>query len=171
MTTTVPTLSDLGEPDLQIAQFRAAERLCRMGSWTWDPDSNDVTWSRGLYKLLEQPPEQAPALEIYMGGIPEPYRTDIMAVARQAIAEHRAYEVLAPMVTATRSIWVKLLGEPVWRDGRTWMVGAAVDVTVDHEREQEVQRARDRAADALHGSTLLIEAMRLVYDLPSGETR
>ncbi|MDJ1485428.1 PAS domain-containing protein [Cytophagaceae bacterium YF14B1] len=35
-----------------------AEHLTRSGSWLWDIQKNEVTWSNGLWELLEYPPEE-----------------------------------------------------------------------------------------------------------------
>ena len=44
------------------AELEHAQRLARLGSWTWDPDANRVTWSAQMYELFGRDPVLGPAV-------------------------------------------------------------------------------------------------------------
>ena len=44
------------------AELEQAERLARLGSWTWDPDANVVTWSAHMYELFGRDPALGPVI-------------------------------------------------------------------------------------------------------------
>lgn len=41
-------------------ELREAQRLAHMGSWWWDPRTDAVTWSEGLYRIVGRDPKLAP---------------------------------------------------------------------------------------------------------------
>jgi PAS domain S-box-containing protein len=41
-------------------ELREAQRLARMGSWWWDPTTDTVTWSEGLYRVAGRDPKLMP---------------------------------------------------------------------------------------------------------------
>ena len=38
-------------------ELREAQRLARVGSWWWDPRTDNVTWSEGLYRIVGPDPK------------------------------------------------------------------------------------------------------------------
>ena len=42
------------------AELREAQRLARVGNWWWDPATDSVTWSEGLYRIAGRAPRMAP---------------------------------------------------------------------------------------------------------------
>ncbi len=41
-------------------ELREAQRLARVGSWWWDPRTDTVTWSEGLYRIAARDPKMPP---------------------------------------------------------------------------------------------------------------
>ena len=41
-------------------ELREAQRLARVGSWWWDPTTDTVTWSEGLYRIAGRDPKMPP---------------------------------------------------------------------------------------------------------------
>ncbi|HEY7190032.1 MAG TPA: SpoIIE family protein phosphatase [Vicinamibacterales bacterium] len=41
-------------------ELREAQRLARVGSWWWDPESDTVVWSEGLYRIAGRDPKMPP---------------------------------------------------------------------------------------------------------------
>jgi PAS domain S-box-containing protein len=44
------------------AELEQAQRLARLGSWTWDPGANQVTWSAQMYELFGRDQALGPAI-------------------------------------------------------------------------------------------------------------
>jgi diguanylate cyclase (GGDEF)-like protein/PAS domain S-box-containing protein len=45
-----------------VADLEEAQRLSRLGSWTWDPSAGVVTWSAQMYAIFGRNPKQGPAI-------------------------------------------------------------------------------------------------------------
>ncbi len=63
-----------------LAELEEAQRLARVGSWTWNPGAEQVTWSAHMYELFGRDPASGPA----MGEALLPY---IYPEDRQRVAE------------------------------------------------------------------------------------
>ncbi|MHB8659199.1 MAG: PAS domain S-box protein [Solirubrobacteraceae bacterium] len=44
-----------------LAQFNEAQRIARVGSWTWDPQADEASWSDEMYRLFGRASELGPA--------------------------------------------------------------------------------------------------------------
>ena len=45
-----------------LAALQEAQRLARLGSWTWDPQCDEATWSEQMYALFGRDPTLGPAV-------------------------------------------------------------------------------------------------------------
>ena len=45
------------------AELREAQRLAKVGSWQWNPETDEVTWSEELYRIAGRDPEPAVSYE------------------------------------------------------------------------------------------------------------
>src|SRR3954465_9262577 len=110
-----------------------AQRLAGLGSWEWDPGTDTVTWSEGLYRLAERDPD-GPAVSY--GDHPTLYTPDSWARLRAAVDEAlktgRSYELDLEMVLPeSRARWVLARGETLYdADGRIVKLrGTVHDIT------------------------------------------
>ena len=95
-----------------------AQRLAGLGSWEWDPATDMVTWSEGLYRLAERDPS-GPAVSY--ADHPKLYTPESWALLASAVEEAlksgRPYELDLEMVLPQgRTRWLLARGEGV-RDG------------------------------------------------------
>jgi diguanylate cyclase (GGDEF)-like protein len=129
--------------DQRSQEARKAERLARIGSWTWDVGSNAVTWSAEMYRLFDRD-EALPPVPIT--DIPAYFTAETWARLGDAIQASlqtgMPYECDAEIVTAAgRRLWVVSRGEPV-RDqaGRiTGLLGTTQDIS-DRKEAEELRR-------------------------------
>jgi PAS domain S-box-containing protein len=132
-------------------ELEEAQRLARMGSWWWDPNTDNVTWSEELYRIVGFDPKQ-PLLG---------YRTQSRFYTQESFARLDAavqrtmqtgtpYELDLELTTAdgTRRL-VTGRGE-VERDatGRVALVrGTVQDMTEQKQAQLELQRSADEIRD------------------------
>jgi PAS domain S-box-containing protein len=45
-----------------LAELEEAQRLARVGSWSWDPEIEEATWSAQMYELFGRDPALGPAI-------------------------------------------------------------------------------------------------------------
>ena len=134
-------------------ELREAQRLARVGSWWWDPATDTVTWSEGLYRIAGRDPKMPPP------GFKEHSRfytsesfARLTAAVERAVQTGTPFELELEMVRADGSLrWVTSRGEAE-RDagGRVVLVrGTVHDVTEHKQAEAEV-----RSSEARHAATV-----------------
>ena len=134
-------------------ELREAQRLARVGSWWWDPTTDIVTWSEGLYRIASRDPKMPPPgfKEHSRFYTPESFARLTAAVER-AVQTGTPFELELEMVRpdgAIRSITSRGEAE---RDGRGRVVlvrGSVHDVT-----ERRLAEAKVRSSEARHSATV-----------------
>ncbi|MBZ5607276.1 MAG: PAS domain S-box protein [Acidobacteriia bacterium] len=124
-------------------ELREAERLARMGSWWWVPNSDSVTWSAGLSHIAWRDPMlPPPAYKEQLGFYTPPSSTRLDAAIQSAIRTGAPYELELEMVRtdgAIRSVTGRGEAE---RDAEGQVVlvrGTVQDVTDRKQAENEIR--------------------------------
>jgi PAS domain S-box-containing protein len=119
------------------AQLTEAQRLAQMGSWSWEPDTDRVTWSEELYRIAGRDPSLPPLKSNELG---ELYTAEswkrLQSAVEEALAAQAPYELDLEMVR---------------QDGSTRWVRA----------RREAQRASDGQLTQLHGTLQDITEQKL----------
>lgn len=129
-----------------------AQRLAGLGSWEWDPATDTVTWSEGLYRLAERDPSM-PAVSY--AEHPSLYTPDswirLRSAVEQALKTGRPYELDLEMVLPEgRTRWVLARGESLYdAEGRVVKLrGTVHDVTERRNAEQALSTLGRRLIEA-----------------------
>jgi PAS domain S-box-containing protein len=119
---------------LQLSRERlaTAQRMARVGSWSWDVRADQWHWSEELYRIAGlSPAGPPPDLRTLLGSIAEEHRAAFRAVTAQALRDGRPYEVnFAVVLPDGRRRILRGRGVPV--------VGAGGDVEQIHGFAQDV---------------------------------
>ncbi len=117
------------------------QRLSRTGTYSWRPDTNEITWSKELYRIFEVDPDTPVSMEltltrIHPDDIPSVLEVEARGQKSPDDYEH-SFRVLLPdgrikfvhvMARATRD-----------HDGRPEFFGAAQDITQRRIAEQALE--------------------------------
>jgi len=136
--------------DLELSerQLSEAQRLARLGSWTWDSVTGRVWWSDALYKLYGfEPGAVLPSCDAFL----ERVHLDDRSIARRRLeamlAGEDGYPVDLRIVTADgRMIWVHSRVQTS-RDSAGQLIrmeGTDQDITERKKSEQALREERDR---------------------------
>lgn len=139
------------ELELNRRELVEAQRLAKVGSWSWDPVCDRVQWSEELYHLIGWDPSQPPPPWARHHEIYPPESLDRLRIAvERCLAEGEPYEVELDAVRCDgRRIRIKACGRAERSvAGRvTALFGTAQDIT-DLQRALEHEREMTRQAQA-----------------------
>ena len=117
-----------------------AQRLAGLGSWEWDPATDTVTWSEGLYRLAERDPSGRAAS---YADHPKLFTAEswarLQSAVEEALESGRQYELDLEMVLpGGRTRWVLARGESLHdAEGRVEKLrGTVQDITERRNAEQ-----------------------------------
>jgi PAS domain S-box-containing protein len=130
------------------AELMEAQRLANIGSWKWDPETDKVTWSEGLYRITGIEPS-LPAVsykdhsKLYTAESWERLRSAV----EEALRSGTPYELDLEMVRTDGSTrWLIARGE-VQRNttgGVTRLRGTVHDITERKRAEHAVRESEER---------------------------
>jgi len=117
-----------------------AQRLAGLGSWEWDPATDTVTWSEGLYRLAERDPSGRAAS---YADHPKLFTAEswarLQSAVEEALESGRQYELDVEMVLPDgRTRWLLARGESLQdAEGRVEKLrGTVQDITERRNAEQ-----------------------------------
>lgn len=129
-------------------QLRRAETVAQIGSWQWCPATNELHWSRNMYRLLRYDPDGAPiTFDAWNTQRSLDRMQELMALAYGCLETGRDYVIdsVVNIGNEPRRV-IQARGSRVVDDeGATWLVGTAQDVTelrrVDELKDEFVATA------------------------------
>jgi PAS domain S-box-containing protein len=130
------------------AELREAQRLAKLGSWQWDPETDTVTWSEELYRIAGRDPNLTAVSykehqQLYT---PESWERLRLAV-EEALRTGTPYELDLEMVRSDgTSRWLVARGEAKRNTlGRiVQLVGTVQDITDRKRAEKTLRDSEER---------------------------
>jgi len=139
------TEETLRQKEMELSE---AQRLAQVGSWKWDPQTDTVTWSRELYRIVGRDPN-LPAVsykehsQLYTAESWERLQRAVEEALRNGTPYELDIEMVHPDGPTT---WIRARGE-VQRDGTGAIVGlrgTAQDVTERKLVEEALRESEER---------------------------
>ena len=170
----IGALQDVTQSKVEEEQTRRSEaflaeaqRLTRIGSFSWRIEDNEIRWSDELYRIFEFEPGVRISLDLIGSRVhPEdlPLMADMVEKAHSA-ASHFAYE--HRIVMPDHSIKHMHLTAHSRRDqgGRLEYIGAVQDVTQRHLAEAALAGARAELANASKISSLGVLTASIAHEV------
>lgn len=133
--------------------LRTAQRVGQIGSWEFNPYTEQVTWSAEIFEIFGLPlTESAPAFEMVQALIHPDDRDHHLQVLQSAIKAEQSYEIELRICRPDGALaYILARGEPLYSDDSVQgmqMVGTVQDLTRRKEAEQQLQAAKDAAESA-----------------------
>ncbi|EEF61003.1 putative PAS/PAC sensor protein [Pedosphaera parvula Ellin514] len=126
-------------------ELNEAQRLARVGSWVWEPETDVVTWSEELYRMVgRDPASPAPSFREQSRQFTAESWKRLTAVAERALQSGAAYELELEMIRSdNQRIWVIARGE-AQRDVNGTIVrlrGTVQDITERKRVDEALRKA------------------------------
>ncbi len=127
------------------ARLRLVEEKFDVGTWTWDIETSEVSWSPGLFRILGlDPAVSVPTIDLYQSLVhPDDQLdfSDAIGLASDRRLKDRTYRVIRPDGSLR---WLRSKGQPYFdRAGNpVAMHGVAADVTHLQELEANLEEAK-----------------------------
>ncbi|HSY40940.1 MAG TPA: PAS domain-containing protein, partial [Polyangia bacterium] len=150
------TVRRKAENDLRRSQdlIAEAQRLARLGSWEWNVEKDQVTWSEELFRIYAlDPGRHVPSYESFLATVHPEDREHTSTVLRLAMENVSAFVYDHRIVRPDGSVrMLHTRGEVMpGRDGRvTRLVGSCWDITDRWEALRRAEKARAEAEAARH---------------------
>ena len=126
------------------ANFAAAQRIARLGSFEWDIVEDRLFWSDEIFRILKlEPQEFEPTVRRYMSFVHPDDRAAVEAETQAALAECRSYDITLRLIASDgEERIVHDQAEVDWDEaGRPLrMRGAVHDITERARAEEERER-------------------------------
>lgn len=152
-------------------KLREAQRLARLGDFSWDVDSGTVEWSEGMRRLLQYAEDDPITIETVTGAIHHPDDAERVMKWIQAGID-KGDRVLGPEVYRL----IRKTGETIWvegnieiaRDasGRTVVFGTCQDITSRIAMEQALLEAKVEAEQAARAKSVFLASMSHEFRTP-----
>ena len=150
-----------------------AQRVARLGSWEWDPETGRSRFSAMFYEITGLPRGASATFESYLHATHPDDRDRVEESWRPLAERHRPVEIEHRYVCPTGQVRVfRLTGTAVRdREGRTLLVGTCQDVTEQRTAASRVERSYQRFSDLVSitpvGIGLFDQSGRLVDANPA----
>ncbi|MFC4863932.1 sensor domain-containing protein [Pseudomonas sp. MAHUQ-62] len=143
----------------------AALNGARLGAWSWDIDTGQVSWSRGAQALFGLDPRQPLSEPVdYIQLIPEDDRVEVLRLFQEALAGRQAERAMRHRIRWPDGSlhWLEINGSlQPQGNGKRRMVGVIRDVTQQQQRAQELVNSRQRYLSLFHLSPDVVLLVRL----------
>ncbi|MGK7944394.1 MAG: EAL domain-containing protein [Microcystaceae cyanobacterium] len=137
------TLAQLAEANKQ--KLQQAQQIANFASWEIDHKTQQMTWSEGIFQILEKTPEQFDnSYETWRASIHPDDREMVNSIFSSAIEHHQTYQMSYRLITHNRLIkHVQEQGETTYGDSgfplRT--VGTLQDITQQVQTDAKMRQA------------------------------
>lgn len=137
------------------AQLREAQRIGRMGSWTYDLVTGRVTWSEQAYRMQGlDPARDEPSFEAFLALIHPDDRVRVEQVYRDSVRLQEPYEIRYRICLADGRIrHLHVRGETEYADG---LPVRSLGMVADETELVEAQAERDRLVAVIDATSDIV---------------
>ncbi|WP_247004213.1 PAS domain-containing sensor histidine kinase [Halosolutus gelatinilyticus] len=155
-------ITDRKEREQELERIREllekTERIADVSGWEIETATREVFWTDHVFDILGVPRDEEPPLEEALDVYHEDDRPIVEDAVETALDSGEPFDVEARFRRPSGEVrWLHIKGDPHVEDGEIVSVrGAVQDVTERKEREQDLQRIRERMELALDATDAVV---------------
>jgi len=121
-------LENVTERRRQSRLLEQTQESAWVGGWEYDCKTGQLYWTRVTFEIHELSPVD---FQPDLIGFYEMYPSELRDAFEKCRAQGQPFKLEVPLSTARhRQLWVRVIGKPIWRDGRVVRVfGSIQDIT------------------------------------------
>lgn len=141
-------------PDRHLRLLSNAERLARMGSWQWDPETDTLTWSRELYRIYGLEPGTRVTFQTFLEHVHPADQATVREVVTSALRERKPFQIQERIVRPDGEERLLESQGDVELDGDRLvsLFGVCRDVTEETRARGALREYEERFAKIFHAS-------------------
>ena len=151
----------------QVEELAAqVSRLAQIGGWELDLETSRLTWSAEARRIHGLSEEAQPTLPEILSSYPPEARATLETALEKTMLAGTPFDLELPLDTpAGRRIWVRVIGDPEFRNSQIVGVqGAIQDTTARHESEEARRQLETQLFQAQKMETLGTLAGGIAHD-------
>ena len=129
-------------------QLDEAQELAGVGSWTLVPATEQISWSRQMYRLMGRDPDTfTPTADSVLPHVHPEDRDRVVEAVREATRSGESYDMSYRMVRPdgdVRDVFSRVRAERAGEVGVTRLTGVLQDVTSSNAMNREMARVNER---------------------------
>ncbi len=130
--------------DMRISEtvFHHVERIAKIGAWTLDLRSKNVTWTDEVYRIYGLPPGSVVTVDEAIGSFGEDSLRDLQVAMDWTIETGEPFDLTLNLHPDAQTMrWVRVIGEAERVKGETvTLFGTIQDVTAERTRQDEFRK-------------------------------
>lgn len=140
----------------QTYSLQEAQRVGKIGSWSFIPSLGHVKGSKEFFNIYELPAQEFINADVFNSLIEEKHRNKLSELAAKCMQDKKPYAYEYPITTTTgKKKYIKAFGELLINNGVETLFGTILDITEIHKAKQELinlnanleQKVKERTAD------------------------
>jgi PAS domain S-box-containing protein len=144
-----------------------AQRLMQVGSFFWCVETNELTWSRELYRIFQFEPGSVVTFERVMTRVHPDYRYRIENLMNQTFGKINTieYENRLVMDDGSERILLVTIHRNYGRTERTEYLGTIADITARRQAEDELAKAQAELSRVARASSLGLLTASIAHEV------
>ncbi|MET6998115.1 ATP-binding protein [Chitinophaga defluvii] len=138
-----------------------SQEIARLGGWEVNPQTQQMFWTRYMYKLREVPLDFPVSIEAGYSFYHPDDQAILREAARKGFSENIPYDLELRHVSAKgKETWVRAIGIPMFQDGKlTHYRGVIMDITEQKLSQLELIQAKEVAEKAAKARSGFLSTM------------